>query len=400
MRGGGAALQKLEEAATALLEAAADAGDDNVLANFLVPLRIQINRCEVAFAIGARRLGEECVEDDPSALSPVAWLRYECHMASGAAAAAVAVGEQLDRLPQGRAAVDGGRIGFAHLNLLARTAEFIGEGFVEKALLRQAEKNHVTALARICAHARHAACPEKFAEQERELFEARFLELSTRSDDGAVFLRGLLDAEGGAHLRTAIDALSQPLPNDERLAGQRKADALVEISRVALDEGRPPERGGVRPHVQVTTTLQTLLGKPGAPAAQLAGAGPISTEMLRRIAGDCSIRRLLLDEASMVIDVGRERRLFRGATRLALDQRDGGCVWPGCTRPARYCQADHELSWIEGGETTTENGRLLCRHHHRLRSEGWSLTRLRDPANGEQSWVAKPPIWSIWSRAG
>lgn len=96
----------------------------------------------------------------------------------------------------------------------------------------------------------------------------------------------------------------------------------------------------------------------------------------------------------MVIDVGRERRLFRGATRLAVERRDGGCVWPGCTRPARLCQTDHAVSWIEGGETNAGNGRLLCRHHHRLRSEGWTLTR------AEETWVVKPPEWTIWSRAG
>src|SRR5205807_3797273 len=302
----------------------------------------------------------------------------ECKMASGAAAAAVTVGEQFEQLPESRAAVEEGRIGIAHLALLARTAEFIGDGFCEQPLLCQAEKNHVTAFARLCTHARHAANPELFAQEERELFEARCLELATRAEDGALFLKGMLDAEGGAHLRTVVEVLSQPLPNDDRTATQRRADALVEVARVLLDEGRLPERGGVRPHLQVTATLETLLGMPGSPAAELEGSGPISTEMLRRIAGDCSLRRLLLDEESMVIDVGRERRIFRGGTRAALDHRDGGCVWPGCTRPARFCQADHETPWWAGGGTDAGNGRLLCRYHHRLRSEGWQLTRIME----------------------
>ena len=78
------------------------------------------------------------------------------------------------------------------------------------------------------------------------------------------------------------------------------ARALVEISRVALDEGAVPEVNGVRPHLQVSATLETLLGMPGAPAAELEGAGPISGEMLRRLAGDCSVRRVLLGEDSLV----------------------------------------------------------------------------------------------------
>ena len=168
----------------------------------------------------------------------------------------------------------------------------------------------------------------------------------------------------------------------------------MEVSRVALDEGRLPEVNGVRPHLQVSTTLETLLGMPGAPAAELEGAGPVSGEMLRRLAGDCSVRRILLGEDSLVINVGRERRLFRGASRLALERRDGGCVWPGCTRAPRLCQADHIEPWWAGGESVTTNGRLLCRWHHRLRSEGWELIEAED------GWVPRPPVWTIDTRAG
>ena len=401
MRGGGAAL-RLEEAADELLaEAPAASSDLDELLAVLIPFRTQLNRCEVAFATVAGRLTEWYQQDRIGDLSPVQILRHECKMASGAAAASINVGEQIERLPASRAAVEEGRIGFAHLNLLARTAEFVGEDFQERPLLKKAQANHVTAFSRICSHARHAADPARFAEEERQRHEDRTLEMSTRSEDGTVFLRGWFDAEGGAHLRTAIESLSQPLPNDDRLVHQRRADALVEIARVVLDEGRLPERGGMRPHLQVTATLETLLGLPGAPAAELEGSGPISTEMLRRIAGDCSIRRLLLDENSLVIDVGRERRLFRGATRAALDIRDGGCVWPGCTRSIRFCQADHEIEWWNGGETNAANGRLLCRYHHRLRTEGWSLTRFKDPEDESERWLVKPPLWSHpFGRAG
>jgi hypothetical protein len=186
--------------------------------------------------------------------------------------------------------------------------------------------------------------------------------------------------------------MSQPLADDDRTPRQRRADALVEISKVALDEGRVPEVNGVRPHVQVTASVETLLGLAGAPAAELEGAGPISVEMLRRLAVDCSLRRVLLDSESMVIDVGRANRLFRGATRIALERRDGGCVWRGCTRPARYCQADHIKEWWKDGTTDVSNGRLLCRYHHRLRSDGWELVET------DEGWVPKPPIWSLFPR--
>ncbi|HEX6548214.1 MAG TPA: HNH endonuclease signature motif containing protein, partial [Candidatus Dormibacteraeota bacterium] len=101
------------------------------------------------------------------------------------------------------------------------------------------------------------------------------------------------------------------------------------------------------------------------------------------------------DEDSLVIDVGRERRLFRGGARVALEHRDGGCVWPGCTRPARLCHADHLEPWWAGGKSTTANGRLLCLYHHRLHSEGWELSAVRDPESGITTWVPRPPGWAL-----
>ncbi|HEX6548855.1 MAG TPA: DUF222 domain-containing protein [Candidatus Dormibacteraeota bacterium] len=359
MGGGGTALELLTQAADLLLaESEAFAGNADAACEQLVQVRTQLNRCELAFSLLSRPVVADWFSDVRPELSPVLRLRHECKMTSGAAAAAIGVAERLDQLPRSREALEAGKIGFGHLNLLARTAEFVGEGFDEGRLLKKAQKLSVITFARACMHERHRLDPKRFADEEEQLHLTRFLEL-TSTDDGGLWLKGFLDTEGGAHLRTAVEALAQKLPEDIRTAGQRRADALVEIARLALDEGRVPEAGGVRPHLQITASLATLLGEPGAPAAELEGSGPISLEALRRLVGDCSIRRLLLDEDSLVIDVGRERRLFRGGSRVALDHRDGGCIWRACTRPARLCHADHIEPWWAGGESTTTNGRLL-----------------------------------------
>ena len=110
-------------------------------------------------------------------------------MASGPAAAAVQVGAMAELLPKSRAALEAGRIGLAHLTLIAYTAEFIGEGFREEGLLAKAEKLPVSAFARACTHYRHAANPNGFVEQERQVHEARFLELTTNAENGSVWLR-------------------------------------------------------------------------------------------------------------------------------------------------------------------------------------------------------------------
>ncbi|MPZ86735.1 MAG: DUF222 domain-containing protein, partial [Nitriliruptorales bacterium] len=76
---------------------------------------------------------------------------------------------------------------------------------------------------------------------------------------GAVALDGRLDVLGGETVLTALAALAAPGgADDERLPEQRRADALVALSRQALDRGELPVVGGVRPHVTVVVPLETL----------------------------------------------------------------------------------------------------------------------------------------------
>ena len=50
----------------------------------------------------------------------------------------------------------------------------------------------------------------------------------------------------------------------------------------------------------------------------------------------------------------------------AIVLRDGGCRYPGCPRPAAYCEAHHAVFWRHGGATAADNLVLLCRYHHHL----------------------------------
>jgi hypothetical protein len=72
--------------------------------------------------------------------------------------------------------------------------------------------------------------------------------------------------------------------------------------------------------------------------------------------------------------VGRARRLVPAAMRKALIARDLGCAFPGCDRPASWCDGHHVVPWFDGGATSVDNGVLLCRRHHRLVHEGdWQV---------------------------
>ncbi len=294
-------------------------------------------------------------------------------MSSGAAGDRVCAGDQLQRLEQSTDALAMGEIGFAHFALIARTAAAVGARFDEAELLRKARKLNIFPFRNSCLHARHAANPERFVNEEKEGVEARSLTL-TSADDGVVLVQGILDKVGGAALRTALEPLAQRVgKGDHRKLDRRLGDALVDLSMHALDNGVPSRRT----HLQVTTSLETLLGLSGAPAAEM--SLPISTKAVERLACDCSVTRILLDSESMVIDVGRAKRVVSAPQSKALKVRDRGCTWPGCDRPATWTSAHHVVHWIHGGSTDLPNLVLLCYRHHWMVHEGnWQIVRSDD----------------------
>jgi hypothetical protein len=87
----------------------------------------------------------------------------------------------------------------------------------------------------------------------------------------------------------------------------------------------------------------------------------------------------MLGSDSMVIDVGRAKRVISGPQRKALNARDQGCVWPGCDRPASWTSGHHLVHWIRGGGGDLPNLALLCYRHHWLVHEGnWQMVRTED----------------------
>jgi hypothetical protein len=202
---------------------------------------------------------------------------------------------------------------------------------------------------------------------------------------GAVVLDGVLDPEGGATVLAALMPLAAPGgADDDRTSAQRRADALVELARRALDSAGLPTTAGERPHLQVQVDLATLLAGTGTAAADW--AGPLSAGAALRLACDATISPVLTAGPSEVLDLGRSVRLVSPAQRRALVVRDGGCVWPDCDRPPAFTDAHHLRHWIDGGATDLANLALICRRHHRLVHTGWTLTH--DP---DGVWRARPP---------
>ncbi len=121
------------------------------------------------------------------------------------------------------------------------------------------------------------------------------------------------------------------------------------------------------------------LRDPRAVRCELSRVGTIPLATAQRLACDCAVGRVVMSGDSEVVDLGRHVRLVSPAIRRVVERRDRGCVWPGCDRPARWCDAHHILPWERGGPTSIENCALLCRRHHMLVHEGgWALLRKVD----------------------
>ncbi len=304
--------------------------------------------------------------DEQGFATPIDWMRFNCHMNAGAAANLIAVGECMQRLPESLQAMTDGEIGFAHLTVMARTAEALDDRFSEKVLVEKAKENSPGKFFYICHHARHAADAQRYADEQAEQVEQRRLKLS-RWMDGSVLISGQLDPVGGAAVLAVIAPMARKSgAHDDRDQERRNADALVELA----------SGGGSQAQIQVTSSLETLLALAGAPAAEMEFSLPVSSKTIERLACDSSIARILLDSESLVIDVGRSKRVVSEPGRRALAARDGHCRWPDCDRPASWSAAHHVVHWIHGGSTDLDNLILLCHRHHWMVHEGnWQIVR-------------------------
>lgn len=361
-------------------------------------LRHCIDNLELSFAHMAADFAATEEFELYGSVSAADWVRHNCKMSGVAAGAAIRVGEQMPSLPESVAAVRDGEIGYAHLSLLARTSAAVKEpggadAFDERPLLQQAREHSVGRFSHDCHHARHAADAAGFLSDHLTAVEWRAFEMSPC--EGGVVLRGRLDSVGAATLRSALEPLAKRQgAEDTRGRRRRFADALVELGNHGLDSGELPSQAGQRPHVQVTTTLETLMGVCGAPAGEMQFSEPISIATVQRLACDSGVTRILLDSKSAIINVGRSKRVPSAPMRRALHARDQGCVWPGCERPPSWTAAHHIKHWArDDGLTELPNLGSLCYRHHELVHEGgWDLAWSED---GRLLTIPPPPTWAI-----
>ncbi|MGC3993051.1 MAG: DUF222 domain-containing protein [Propionicimonas sp.] len=272
-----------------------------------------------------------------------------------------------------------------------------------------AEVHNSTELRRLSAHLLEVLDPEGADAREAERLErervralrARHL-VFTPDGEGSVRFRGSLPVAEAEPFLQIIDAyaaqakrgLDRLDPTAEHLTpGMWRADALVAMVHRHGQDALAPTHGGDRPRVVVALSYDKLAkaaGDRGFAGAQLVGSGePVPASVLRRWLCDADVLPVVLGGPSEVLDVGRAQRLVTPELRVALEQRDAGCVFPGCDRPPRDCHAHHITPWWAGGVTALHNLALMCPHHHGIVEPGhdptadrWSV-QLRDDGVAE-----------------
>ena len=211
--------------------------------------------------------------------------------------------------------------------------------------------------------------------------------------DGTMTGHFTVPRASGMVLRKVIDAMTAPRRRDgrdgdepapasargagmgvggERSGADRKAAGLdwqhrrgLALADLLLRLPTDHLHAKVAATLLVTTRLEDLQGeltKVGATDM----AEPVGAGTVRRMACGAGIVPAVLDGESVPLDLGRQRRLFSDAQRVALASRYTECAAEGCDRPFAWTEIHHLSAWRAGGPTDLDNAVPLCGRHHRM----------------------------------
>jgi hypothetical protein len=326
------------------------------------------------------------------------WVREDvaCALRLSATTAAIRLelARELTRLPATVDLLERGGLTEHHARHLAeeiRTLDDAAATAVQAAVLAKAPEQTLATFKRAVRKAVLTEAP-KPAEQAHEEAMTQRRVVRTPDSDGMSGIWMLLPDTGATTFMTAVDALACRVGRDDpRTADQRRADAAIQLALDALSGtssgGELPREHGMRPTVQVTVALSTLLGLDEQPG-ELDGSGPIPASVARRIAADQTgtWRRLVTDPLGRLLDYGRST--YRPPKDLAdhVIARDRTCRFPNCNRRAGRSELDHRTPWEQGGATNQANLDALCsRHHHAKHEARWTPKREVD---GSTEWTS------------
>jgi len=274
-----------------------------------------------------------------------------------------------------------GMLSADHLDAIARiertsTAEAITQA--EELIVEQARHLSFSAFIRMLAYLDQVADPDGADDKAAHDRERRDVHLAP-GFSGSYIGQITLDPISGEIVATELGRLERELfaadwtrakaelgrepkaAELSRSSAQRRADALVEMA--TRSRSTPADAARPAPLFTVVVDHPTFAGR----LIELASRTVVAPGALVPWLDNALVERVVFTTPRRA-DVGVRTRLFSGATRRAIEVRDLECSVPGCDVPAARCECDHIVPYAQGGETTQENGRMLCGFHNRLRN--------------------------------
>ena len=255
------ARDRLNQAVDALVDESIDNFSTHALGADIVDMRRAVDRLEAEILRRLHRFDRAHGAVDAGGVSTISWLRHVCGMTVKAAAYRVHLARTLGELPASLDSARAGRASFTNVTMIAHLAADVGVEQVapyEGILVGAAEVLEPGGMRTLTQATRLRIDPDGVLADDNHAHERRWFECE-QTYGGVFVLRGELDAEGGALVKTAIDALSHGRRRgEERSGSQRRADALVDLAATQLRCGDHRDVHGQRPHLTLTVSAETL----------------------------------------------------------------------------------------------------------------------------------------------
>ena len=376
-------LDRLDAVLAELHEVDLDGLADDTLSDAVLSMQRLRGRLDVAEASVLSRWDAQRCWQPSGAKTGAAWLAWKQRLPTQVARQRLRHARALRTLPAVEEAWATGDIDRAHVTTLlsartARTAEAFNSGD-HQLLLDLARVQGFVSFKAACDRWSMIVDPDGAEQNAHDDRQAREVHMS-RSFGGMWFGKVTLDPISGDIVDTTLRMIERelfdadwaeakarldrdPLILDlQRTPAQRRADALVEMAtraRTAPADGRRPT-----PLFTVVVGLESLVG----PILELFNRTVVTPGTVVPHLTAADVERIVFDGRSRVLDVGPQRRFFRGALRRAIEVRDRTCFHPTCEEVPERREVDHIHEASKGGPTTQDNGRLGCSFHNRWRN--------------------------------
>lgn len=364
-----------------------------------------LERCiDLLRAAAARahvRLEAEGATEIRSGLRTSGWLAWEARQSIPACRRRVQAAVRLHRdLPELAAALEQGRVGWSHVEVLCsvanarnlwRVREALG-AFIDAAEATGRDRLRFDAWARRVRVAAHL-WDEDGGHDPNEDLHANRLRVDALPD-GTRELTGRIVGDGAVVVTSTLEGIADELfaqfardhdlepsievPTRSTLMGLALVEACRRATAVDLASSQPAR----------TEAIVVVECTPGGELAATDEAGrPVSVAALTALLPGANLRALVVDEDGNPLRMGRATRFATPHQKAALACRDRGCIFPGCDRPPAWCDGHHVPPWDEGGRTDIDHLASLCRTHHRLTHQpGWEMRP--DPLRSQHwSWT-------------